>query len=213
VQTIREHLARLPDESQRKVLGPNTGVRAMSKAFTKESEDDDGDERDLAEEVVPDGFTNYITPAGRKRLNDELARLWKVDRPKLVDTIAWAASNGDRSENGDYIYGKRKLREIDRRIRFLSKRLDSAVVVDNAGKDHDRVYFGATVTVADGSGAERTVSIVGVDELDPARGRVSWISPIATALLKASVGDVVTLRTPRGTEELEIVAIRYDELP
>src|SRR5262245_32175223 len=178
----------------------------MSKAFTKESDGAD-------DAALPGGFTNYITPAGRKRLNDELSRLWKVDRPKLVDTIAWAASNGDRSENGDYIYGKRKLREIDRRIRFLSKRLDSAVVVDNAGKDHDRVYFGATVTVLDESGAERTVSIVGVDELDPARGRVSWVSPIATALLKASVGDVVTLRTPRGVEELEIVSIRYEPLP
>ena len=187
----------------------------MSKAFTKEPDGDD-DERDGDDDGgagLPGGFTNYITPAGHARLNDELSRLWKVDRPKLVDTIAWAASNGDRSENGDYIYGKRKLREIDRRIRFLSKRLDDAVVVDNAGKDHDRVYFGATVTVADESGAERTVSIVGVDELDPARGRVSWISPIATALLKGSVGDVVTLRTPRGTEELEIVDIRYDPLP
>ncbi len=184
----------------------------MSKAFTKEPDGDD--EHDGADEgVTRGGFTNYITPGGHKRLNDELERLWHVDRPKLVDTIAWAASNGDRSENGDYIYGKRKLREIDRRIRFLSKHLDSAVVVDNAGKAHERVYFGATVTVADESGAERTVSIVGVDELDPGRGRVSWISPIATALLKASVGDVVTLRTPRGTEELEIIAIRYDELP
>src|SRR5512147_1569690 len=157
----------------------------MSKAFTKES--DGNDEHDLpGEAAMPEGFTNYITPAGRKRLNDELTRLWQVDRPKLVDTIAWAASNGDRSENGDYIYGKRKLREIDRRIRFLSKRLDSAVVVDNAGKEHERVYFGATVTFVDGSREERTVSIVGVDEIDPARGRVSWISPIATALLKAS---------------------------
>jgi transcription elongation factor GreB len=117
-----------------------------------------------------------------------------------VETIAWAASNGDRSENG-YIYRKRKLREIDRRIRFLSHHLDTAVVVDNAGKDHDRVYFGATVTFLADSGEERTVSIVGVDELDPGRGRVPWISPIATVLLKASVGDVVTLRTPRGAEE------------
>ncbi len=161
---------------------------------------------------IPGGFTNYMTPGGHARLNDELSRLWKVDRPKLVDTIAWAASNGDRSENGDYIYGKRKLREIDRRIRYLGKRLDSAVVVNNAGKTHNKVYFGATVTVADESGEERTISIVGVDELDPARGRVSWISPIATALLKAQVGDVVTMRTPRGKEELEVLAIRYDEL-
>jgi transcription elongation factor GreB len=185
----------------------------MSKAFTKEGDGEDDVDRDLAADAgIPGGFTNYITPAGRQRLNDELTRLWKIDRPRLVETITWAASNGDRSENGDYIYGKRKLREIDRRIRFLSKRLDSVVVVDNAGKDHDRVYFGATVTVADEAGAERTVSIVGVDELDPTAGRVSWISPIATALLKASVGDVVTLRTPSGTEELEVVAIRYDAL-
>ena len=184
----------------------------MSKAFTKEPDGDD-DERELPDDdALPGGFTNYITPGGHKRLNDEMARLWHDDRPKLVDTIAWAASNGDRSENGDYIYGKRKLREIDRRIRFLSKRLDSAVVVDNAGKAHERVYFGATVTVVDESGGERTVSIVGVDELDHA-GRVSWISPIATALLKASVGDVVTMRTPRGPEKLEVIAIRYDELP
>jgi transcription elongation factor GreB len=187
--------------------------RVVSKAFTKEPDGDD-DEHDLSDDdAVPAGFTNYITPAGYKRLNDELARLWHDDRPKLVETIAWAASNGDRSENGDYIYGKRKLREIDRRIRFLSKRLDSAVIVDNAGKTHERVYFGATVTVVDESGTERTVSIVGADELDPGRGRVSWVSPIATALLKASVGDVVTMRTPRGPEELEIVAVRYDELP
>jgi len=184
----------------------------MSKAFTRESDSDDELELD-AEVVQPGGFRNYITPAGYKRLNDELARLWEVDRPKLVETITWAASNGDRSENGDYIYGKRKLREIDRRIRFLSKHIDSALVVDNAGKDHELVYFGATVTVADESGNERTVSIVGIDELDPARGRVSWISPIAKALLKATTGDVVTLRTPRGNEQLEVVEIRYDLLP
>lgn len=185
----------------------------MSKAFTKESDGAD-DDLDREEDAgIPGGFTNYITPAGHKRLADELERLWKVDRPKLVETITWAAGNGDRSENGDYIYGKRKLREIDRRIRFLGKRLDSAVVVDNAGKNHAQVFFGATVTVLAEDGKERTVSIVGVDELDPARGRVSWISPIATALLKASVGDVVTLRTPRGNEELEILDIRYDPLP
>ena len=185
----------------------------MSKAFTKESDGDEDDVDRGGADAVPGGVTNYITPAGHKRLNEELSRLWKVDRPKLVDTIAWAASNGDRSENGDYIYGKRKLREIDRRIRFLSKRLDSAVVVDNAGQKHERVYFGATVTYVDESGEERTVSIVGVDELDPGRGRVSWVSPIATALLKASVGDVVTLRTPRGPGEIQIRDIRYEELP
>ena len=167
--------------------------------------------RPKAEAIEP--VKNYITPGGFRRLQEELAHLWKVERPPVVTTVAWAAGNGDRSENGDYIYGKKKLREIDRRIRFLGKRLDAAVVVDNAGKEHERVYFGATVTVADENGAERTVSIVGVDELDPARGRVSWISPIATALLKGTVGDVVTLRTPRGTEELEIIDIRYEELP
>ena len=164
-------------------------------------------------EPSPAASPNYITPGGHKRLNDELAHLWHVERPKLVETIAWAASNGDRSENGDYIYGKRKLREIDRRIRFLTKRLDRAVVVDNAGKTHERVYFGATVTVSSEAGGERTVSIVGADEIDPARGRVSWVSPIGTALLKASLGDVVTMQTPRGPEELEIIAVRYDELP
>ena len=185
----------------------------MSKAFTKETDGDDGDDELGRPSGVPEGFKNYITPGGYRRLHDELDQLWKVERPKLVETIAWAASNGDRSENGDYIYGKRRLREIDRRIRFLNQRVDSAVVVDNAGKDHEKVYFGATVVVADEAGSERTVSIVGTDEIDPTNGRVSWISPIATALLKGSVGDVVTMRTPRGNEELEIVAIRYDELP
>jgi transcription elongation factor GreB len=184
----------------------------MSKAFTKETDaDDEVDE--AGPRAVPADFKNYITPAGLQRLIDEATRLWKVERPKLVETIAWAASNGDRSENGDYIYGKRRLREIDRRIRFLNQHIDNAVVVDNAGKDHEKVYFGATVTVADESGAERTVSIVGVDESDASRGRVSWISPIATALLKGAVGDVVTLKTPRGSEELEILDVRYEPLP
>lgn len=185
----------------------------MSKAFTREP---DGDEDELDLDAGAAGstpFRNYITPAGYRRLNDELGRLWTDERPKLVETITWAASNGDRSENGDYIYGKRRLREIDRRIRFLSRRIDSAVVVANTGRDHERVYFGATVTVAGEDGAERTVSIVGVDELDPARGRVSWISPVAKALQGARVDDVVTLRTPGGIEQLEIVTIRYDELP
>ncbi len=185
----------------------------MSKAFTRESDGGDDEVDDAASaESVPRDFKNYITPRGFQRLAEELAQLWKVDRPKLVETIAWAASNGDRSENGDYIYGKRKLREIDRRIRFLRQRIDTAVVVDNAGKRHERVYFGATVTVVDEDGEKRTVSIVGVDEIDPGRGRVSWISPIGTALLKGSVGDVVTLHTPQGSEELEILAIRYEAL-
>jgi transcription elongation factor GreB len=155
---------------------------------------------------------NYITPGGYRRLQDELTRLWKVERPPVVTTVAWAAANGDRSENGDYIYGKRKLREIDRRIRYLSKTLDRAVVVDNTGKTHGRVFFGATVTIADEAGDEREVTIVGVDELDTGDARVSWRSPLARALLKAKVGDMVTVRAPRGPERLEIVAIRYDDL-
>ena len=184
----------------------------MSKAFTRESDGDD-DDLDRESPTVPGGVQNYITPAGLKRLHEEFDRLWKVERPKLVETVAWAASNGDRSENGDYIYGKRKLREIDRRLRFLNQRIDSAVVVDNAGKDHEKVYFGATVTVADANGATRAITIVGMDESDPSRGRVSWVSPIATALLKAEIGDTVTLRTPRGNEELEVIDFRYEELP
>jgi transcription elongation factor GreB len=184
----------------------------MSKAFTKEpdalEEDDLEPEQALDQPVVK----NYITPAGHRRLKDELARLWGLERPKLVETIAWAASNGDRSENADYIYGKRRLREVDRRIRFLSQRLEIAEVVDNAGQDHSQAFFGATVTYADRSGRERTVSVVGIDEVDPARGRVSWISPIAKALLKAREGDTVTVLTPAGAEELEVVAIRYDPL-
>jgi transcription elongation factor GreB len=156
---------------------------------------------------------NYITPAGFRRLQEELARLWKVERPPVVSTVAWAAGNGDRSENGDYIYGKKKLREIDRRIRYLSKSIDSAVVVDNAGKAHDRVRFGATVIfIHEESGEQREVTIVGVDELDAGDARVSWRSPLARALLTAQVGDTVTLRAPRGPERLEIVAVRYDEL-
>ena len=151
---------------------------------------------------MTDEVKNYITPAGYRRLQDELARLWKVERPPVVTTVAWAAGNGDRSENGDYIYGKKRLREIDRRIRYLSKSLDSAVVVDNAGKTHDRVYFGATVTYpARGTGDERDVTIVGVDEIDAGDARVSWRSPMARALLTAKVGDTVTVRAPRGSRE------------
>jgi transcription elongation factor GreB len=159
-----------------------------------------------------DKAKNYITPGGYRRLQDELARLWKVERPPVVNTVAWAAGNGDRSENGDYIYGKRKLREIDRRIRYLSKSLDRAVVVDNAGKTHERVYFGATVTIINEAGDQRDVTIVGVDELDAGDARVSWRSPLARALLAARVGDTVTVRAPRGPERLEVVAIRYDDL-
>jgi transcription elongation factor GreB len=161
---------------------------------------------------MSDEVKNYITPAGHRRLQEQLAHLWKVERPEIVRTVAWAAGNGDRSENADYIYGKRKLREIDRRIRYLSKTLDDAVVVDNSGKTHARVHFGATVTFRYETGDEREVTIVGVDELDSGDTRVSWRSPLARALLTASVGDTVTLRAPRGPERLEIVAVRYDDL-
>ena len=179
----------------------------MSKAFTKETEDDD--ELDDAPKL-PQGLKNYITPAGHRRLMEEFDQLWKVERPEMVRTVSWAASNGDRSENGDYIYGKKKLREIDRRLRFLSKRLDNAEVVDPAQRGEcDQVFFGATVTVSNAKGEEHTYSIVGMDEVDPGRGYISWISPLAKALLKAREGDVVTLRTPGGVEELEVVEIRY----
>ena len=161
---------------------------------------------------MSDAVKNYITPGGYRQLQEELARLWKVERPAMVTTVAWAAGNGDRSENGDYIYGKKKLREIDRRLRFLSKVLDHAVVVDNTGKTHDKVHFGATVTIRYESGDEREVTIVGVDELESGDRRVSWRSPLASALLKAKAGDTVTLRAPRGPERLEIIAVRYDDL-
>ena len=160
----------------------------------------------------PNSRKNYITPVGYRRLSDELTELWKVERPKLVEIIEWAAGNGDRSENGDYIYGKKRLREIDRRIRYLSKQLDSAEVVDNAGKDTDQIYFGATVTVVGADDKERTVTIVGSDEIDTDRGRVSWVSPIAKAVLRACVGDTVILKTPRGDEELEITDVRYEPI-
>jgi transcription elongation factor GreB len=161
---------------------------------------------------MADEAKNYITPGGFRRLQEELARLWKVERPPIVTTVAWAAGNGDRSENGDYIYGKRKLREIDRRIRYLSKRLDVAVVVDNSGQAHERVRFGATVTILDETGDEREVTIVGVDELDAGDTRVSWRSPLARALLTARVGDTVTVRAPRGAVRVEVVGLRYDDL-
>jgi transcription elongation factor GreB len=181
----------------------------MSKAFVREPEEE-GIAPAAAEEArTPPPARNYITPAGYARLKDELRRLVEAERPEVVRTVSWAASNGDRSENGDYLYGKRRLREIDRRVRFLIGRLESAEVVDAAGRDTDQVFFGATVRLA-GRRGERSVTIVGVDEVDPARGRVSWISPIARALLKAREGDTVALRTPAGSEQLEILEVRYD---
>lgn len=182
----------------------------MSKAFVKESEA----EEDLAPDAAPEAplVRNYITPAGYARLKAELKQLVEAERPEVVRTVSWAAANGDRSENGDYIYGKKRLREIDRRIRYLSKSLDRAVVVDNSGKTHERVHFGATVTILNETGDEREVTIVGVDELDSGDARVSWRCPLARALLTARVGDTVTLRAPRGPERLEILAVRYDDL-
>jgi transcription elongation factor GreB len=182
----------------------------MSKAFTRE--DEAHDDEPEAEPQQPQGVKNYITPAGHARLKSELKALVEVERPELVKTVAWAASNGDRSENADYIYGKRRLREIERRIRYLMKRLEIAEVVDARDQDQDRVYFGATVVYLDARGEEQTVSIVGTDEVDPVRRRVSWVSPIAKALLKAREGDTVTVSTPAGPERLEILEVRYEEL-
>jgi len=183
----------------------------MSKAFTKEAEDGDlDDEADGAAPPLPAGTKNYITPAGYAGLRAEFDELFRNERPKLVETIAWAASNGDRSENGDYIYGKRRLRQIDSRIRFLSKRIEAAEVVDPARQENDeQVFFGATVTYANSHGEQVTVQIVGVDEAQPSQGSISWVSPIARALLKAREGDRVTLMTPAGREELEVQEIRY----
>lgn len=182
----------------------------MSKAFTKESDDDGDDEAPDGAARLPAGTRNYITPAGFRRLREELQHLMRVERPEVVKTVAWAAGNGDRSENGDYIFGKRRLREIDRRIRFLSKRLEQSEVVDPARRrEADRVFFGATVTYAGADNVERTVSIVGVDEVDPARGRVSWLSPLARALLRAEEGDTVQVRTPAGAEPIDVVRIAY----
>jgi transcription elongation factor GreB len=180
----------------------------MNKAFVKES---DGDDEELETPELPTGTRNYITPAGHKRLKDELLHLIDVERPEVVRTVSWAASNGDRSENGDYINGKKRLREIDRRIRFLTKRLDSAEVVDPAAREAtDQVFFGATVRYVTGEGRENRIRIVGIDEVDPGRGQVSWISPIARALIKAREGDSVTLKTPVGVETLEILEVRYE---
>ncbi len=182
----------------------------MSKAFVRESDADTDDPPEDAP-AIPQGVRNYITPAGHRRLQEELRHLIGEERPKTVEIVSWAAGNGDRSENGDYLYGKKRLREIDRRIRFLTKRLESAEIVDPARQTRrDQVFFGATVTYAASDGSERTVTIVGIDEVDPEHGRVSWISPIARALLKAREGDIVELRTPSGIEPVEILEIRYE---
>lgn len=186
----------------------------MSKAFVRES-DGDGDEEELLSPAlrVPPGARNYITPAGHARLKGELEELVKRERPRIVDVVAWAASNGDRSENGDYIYGKRRLREIDRRIRFLTKRLDIAEVVDPLRQgDNEQIFFGATVTVGDVQGQEQTYSIVGIDEADASLGRISWISPLARALIKSREGDSIRFQSPAGVREIEILEVRYEAL-
>jgi transcription elongation factor GreB len=181
----------------------------MSKAFTKESDGADDDDLE-AGPALPPGTKNYMTPAGFKRLQDELKHLRRVERPKVVETVAWAAGNGDRSENGDYIYGKKRLREIDRRMRFLTKRLEAAEVVDPAQqKNRAQVFFGARVTYADARDQERTVRIVGIDEARHEQGEISWVSPVARALLKAREGDFVEVRTPAGVEPIEVVKIEY----
>ena len=182
----------------------------MNKAFTKERDDADDDDDDAGLPPVPAGSKNYITPAGYRRLREELMALLDHERPKVVDAVSWAAKNGDRSENGDYIYGKKRLREIDRRIRFLTKRMDTAEVVDpTVHHGSDQVYFGATVRYANAAGEEHTVTIVGIDELDPLHGKISWIAPVARALTKARVGDIITLQTPAGLEELEVMEVDY----
>ena len=182
----------------------------MSKAFTKESDGDDGDDGlDQAEPQIPEG-KNYMTPSSIAALQEEFRQLQRVERPKVVEVVSWAAGNGDRSENGDYIYGKKRLREIDRRLRYLGKRLDTAVVVDPAQQQGlEQVFFGATVTYADGEGKEHTYQLVGVDEADLTKGKISWLTPLARALLKAREGNTVKLRSPAGVETLEVLAIAY----
>lgn len=181
----------------------------MNKAFVRESDGEDEEELEPSLKL-PSGTRNYITPGGHARLKDELEHLVKRERPHVVEIVAWAASNGDRSENGDYIYGKRRLREIDRRIRFLTKRLDFAEVVDPLRQgDNDQVFFGARVTIADQDGQENTYTIVGVDEADVARGRISWVSPLARALIKAKEGDSIRFQSPLGIREIDILEVVY----
>ncbi len=186
----------------------------MNKAFTRESDQEEEADPPEGALIIPKGTPNYLTPAGHARLVQEMEHLLRVDRPKVVDTVAWAASNGDRSENGDYIYGKRRLREIDRRLRFLTKRLEIAQVVDpELQRGNEQVFFGATVTVDDASGQTHRYRIVGIDEMDASRGHISWISPLARALLKQREGDRVRFNSPAGMRELDIVAVEYQPQP
>ena len=187
----------------------------MNKAFTKESDQED-DEPEEGASPLPAGSKNYITPGGHQRLKDEFQYLLKKDRPAVTAAVSWAAKNGDRSENADYQYGKKRLREIDRRLRFLTKRLDIAEAVDPAAPREpemaDQVFFGATVTYAHANGEENTITIVGVDEVDMTRNHISWISPLARALMKSRPGDTVTLRAPGGVEELDVIEVRYSQV-
>lgn len=182
----------------------------MSKAFTKESHGGDDEDGDTALPPIPPGTKNYITPAGYTRLRSELLTLLDIDRPKVVEVVSWAAKNGDRSENGDYLYGKKRLREIDRRIRFLTKRLDVAEVVDpSVHHGKSQIFFGATVRYANEEGVETVLTIMGIDEADSSVGEVSWISPVARALLKAHVGDEVAVQTPKGPQRIEVLDVTY----
>ena len=187
----------------------------MSKAFTREDDAPEEDfEGDDESNPIPPGSKNYLTPLGWRRMRDELSWLVKTERPEVTSVVSWAAKLGDRSENADYQYGKKRLREIDRRIRYLTRRLEAAEVVDpSTREDTDQVYFGATVTYSNEQGDEQTVRIVGIDEMDPARHYVSWVSPVARALIKAREGDTVHLHTPAGDHEIEILEVRYEEIP
>lgn len=189
-------------------MGPGSRDNVMSKAFTKESDGESDDSEPDVSASVPGG-KNYITPAGAERLREELKQLRYIERPEVTKVVAWAAGNGDRSENADYQYGKKRLREIDRRMRFLAKRLEAAEVVDPLSINADHVLFGATVTIRYEDDTERTYTIVGVDELDIEKGRISWMSPLARALMKSREGDVVTFNSPKGMQELEIVKVEY----
>jgi transcription elongation factor GreB len=187
----------------------------VSKAFTREDDAAPEDDHDVEEDnPIPPGSKNYLTPIGWRRMRDELAWLVKTERPQVTSVVSWAAKLGDRSENADYQYGKKRLREIDRRIRYLTKRLEAAEVVDpSTREDTDQVFFGATVTYSTPGGQEQTIRIVGIDETDLPKNYVSWISPIARALIKAREGDTVSLRTPGGDEQIEILEVRYEEIP
>jgi len=185
----------------------------MNKAFTKEPDGDTPEDDDeILAPQIPAGAKNYMTPDGAKKMQEELRELMHKTRPEVVQTVSWAAGNGDRSENGDYTYGKKRLREIDRRIRFLSKRLDRVEVVDPLAVACDQVRFGATVTICDEDDRKKTYSIVGVDEADAGKGRISWASPLAAALMKAREGDMITFRSPRGLQEIEVIKIEYRPL-